>query len=226
MKKSRLLCALCACVFCFITISSHAATISYAFTGVLDRITDDFNILTGQFSVGDTFQGSFSYITNAPEASNTVNDPTLAIYSVVTECRVNINGYVFEGDASPGFLQIWDDRASGSNIVDTISASSPLDFTPPIPGMGPGQIVASSKINLFDYTNTALSSIQVPTGVINLSDFDYHGFSALQLNTDTDEVFHLNGVITSLEPVPIPATAWLFGSGLLGLISMARKKVA
>ena len=30
---------------------------------------------------------------------------------------------------------------------------------------------------------------------------------------------------THLTAVPIPATAWLFGSGLLGLIAVARKKV-
>ena len=31
-------------------------------------------------------------------------------------------------------------------------------------------------------------------------------------------------VTAELAPVPIPAAAWLFGSGLLGLVGMARRK--
>lgn len=37
-------------------------------------------------------------------------------------------------------------------------------------------------------------------------------------------VLHLEGVITSA--VPVPAAAWLFGSGLLGLVGVARRKKA
>ena len=32
-------------------------------------------------------------------------------------------------------------------------------------------------------------------------------------------------VVAAPNPVPIPATAWLFGSGLIGLIGLARRKV-
>ena len=35
-----------------------------------------------------------------------------------------------------------------------------------------------------------------------------------------------NMVISSVEPVPIPAGVWLFGSGLIGLIGIARRKEA
>lgn len=35
-----------------------------------------------------------------------------------------------------------------------------------------------------------------------------------------------SGFALELAPVPIPGAAWLFGSGLIGLIGMARKKEA
>jgi hypothetical protein len=34
------------------------------------------------------------------------------------------------------------------------------------------------------------------------------------------------GEIDVVSPVPIPAAVWLFGSGLLGLIGIARRKKA
>ncbi len=33
-----------------------------------------------------------------------------------------------------------------------------------------------------------------------------------------------NGAVATNSAVPIPAAAWLFGSGLLGLVGIARRK--
>lgn len=38
--------------------------------------------------------------------------------------------------------------------------------------------------------------------------------------------FNLNGVSVSTSPVPVPAAVWLFGSGLLGLVGVARRRKA
>jgi hypothetical protein len=46
-------------------------------------------------------------------------------------------------------------------------------------------------------------------------------------NYTTDELsFSISGTFDSgaQSAVPLPATVWLFGSGLLGLIGMARRK--
>ena len=37
---------------------------------------------------------------------------------------------------------------------------------------------------------------------------------------------HLTGVIGEMNAVPVPAAAWLFGSGLLALIGVAKRKTA
>ena len=49
-------------------------------------------------------------------------------------------------------------------------------------------------------------------------------FSNFNLNLDF-MTFHVDGPL-SWDIVPLPATAWLFGSGLLGLIGLARRKQA
>lgn len=38
--------------------------------------------------------------------------------------------------------------------------------------------------------------------------------------------YQINGLVdfTTIKPVPVPATVWLFGSGLLGLMGVARRK--
>lgn len=36
--------------------------------------------------------------------------------------------------------------------------------------------------------------------------------------------FNLKGAVVALAPVPVPAAVWLFGSGLLGLVGIARRK--
>lgn len=38
------------------------------------------------------------------------------------------------------------------------------------------------------------------------------------------ETFHLDNMVYSASPVPVPAAVWLFGSGLLGLLGVRRKK--
>ena len=50
---------------------------------------------------------------------------------------------------------------------------------------------------------------------------DFGGFSLNLIGTNTyDGEFFVNEV----SAVPVPAAAWLFGSGLIGLISVARRK--
>ncbi|MEW8366491.1 MAG: hypothetical protein AB2700_09655, partial [Candidatus Thiodiazotropha taylori] len=54
-----------------------------------------------------------------------------------------------------------------------------------------------------NFANTANLSFTLPDGIDFTSD---------------------SGVFLSVNPVPIPAAAWLFGSGLLGFIGVSQRK--
>jgi hypothetical protein len=49
-------------------------------------------------------------------------------------------------------------------------------------------------------------------------------FSAANLQGITDESWGLDNVQVAVAPVPVPPAVWLFGSGLLGLLGIARRK--
>jgi hypothetical protein len=59
----------------------------------------------------------------------------------------------------------------------------------------------------FDYQNTSFSSLGIT--------FDDKGFMAGQWDTTA-----------TITAVPVPAAAWLFGSGLIGLVGLARRKAS
>jgi hypothetical protein len=76
-----------------------------------------------------------------------------------------------------------------------------------------------------DVTNEAMDS------VYNLSFMFAHNagdlvlnFSAAGLQGIADESWGLDNVQVEVSAVPVPAAVWLFGSGLLGLIGIARRK--
>jgi hypothetical protein len=51
-------------------------------------------------------------------------------------------------------------------------------------------------------------------------------FSAAGLQGIADESWGLDNVMVQVTPVPLPAAVWLFGSGLLGLFGIARRRIA
>jgi hypothetical protein len=49
-------------------------------------------------------------------------------------------------------------------------------------------------------------------------------FPGYNANFDVDTITITGLTIVDPEPVPLPAAVWLFGSGLLGLLGIARRK--
>jgi len=100
----------------------------------------------------------------------------------------------------------------------------------PLPGFP--SATSGSYNNTFDLTNSALFSaafISANGGTVSgaeaaLANGLANGQAYLNIHTSQYPGGEIRGY---LAPVPIPAAAWLFGSGLLGLIRMAwRKKTA
>ena len=102
---------------------------------------------------------------------------------------------------------------------------------------------ATANISVYDPTDWSLvSQTNLGIGAISAAAFGADGFAYLgssataNINvydpTDWSLVSQTNlgiGAISAAafaSPVPIPAAVWLFGSGLLGLIGVARRKKA
>jgi len=65
-------------------------------------------------------------------------------------------------------------------------------------------------------TQLAYDSVQMPVGGY------YDDYLSYQLDSEVDE--RVGTFLVNTSPVPLPAGVWLFGSGLLGLIGIARRK--
>ena len=53
---------------------------------------------------------------------------------------------------------------------------------------------------------------------------EYSGINFLDISKSLDNINFIGEVAFSTSAVPIPAAIWLFGSSLLGLVGMARRK--
>lgn len=217
-----------------ISVTASAVEVSFKFTGSLTSVTDNFGFLSGEFAAGNSFEGVVTYDTNGTEGSTTINDPTTGIYRAVKRLRTSINGYEFDGVATSllGSVQVWDDRVVGPNVVDSISFTSPLDYTPPIGGMGPGTVVGGVFLYLFDSSHTASQFGKAIPNSFSFADYGSTSFSALQLNVDTNQAFHLNGRLTSMElvteatpaPIPEPSSYALMIVGLGFVLGTVRRR--
>ena len=95
-----------------------------------------------------------------------------------------------------------------------------------VPGAGTANIaevsldVLSNQTGLTEFRLFQLSLIGGAPGVSPLD------FSAVLLSDALGDALPVTTVGNSITVVPVPAAVWLFGSGLLGLVGIARRKKA
>lgn len=115
----------------------------------------------------------------------------------------------------------------GNQIVCSNAATEDFGFllgrtTYTLP-MGPSPLVTTT----FNTTDIGTVMLGInPSGTLPLTD---DGIGGSPMKTIPFLIFNANFDITGMRligplPIPIPATIWLFGSGLLGLIGISRKK--
>lgn len=105
-------------------------------------------------------------------------------------------------------MALW--SQSNSNGIDSFTVFSSLDAT------------FSSAINLGTFSASELNPITAQTFETSST----AQFIRLRVNSTHvgGNAVNIGEVAFEVSAVPIPATAWLFGSGLLGLIGVARRK--
>lgn len=86
----------------------------------------------------------------------------------------------------------------------------------------------------FSYTGDTVGIWDIAAAAINLDDFGVNGTTNISSILIGMAVVHPTaGTVPSLSlvgalnttPVPVPAAVWLFGSGLIGMVGLARRKV-
>ncbi len=194
MKKLILISALLFSQF------SNADTIAvdttYNFSGLISNTVSSGSLLNGNIQNGDTFSGSLQY--NKADVSSIHLD-------------VSVNGF----DFTPAVGQFVATNGVNTDVL-TFSSNSIPDFA--------NTSYAFVTLSFIDNTGTLLNN-----PVTTLPDYNMlMGFDAVTLNIEQNGFnnsgftsYNLSGNVSA---VPIPAAAWLFMSGLLGLVAVSRRK--
>ena len=230
--KSRLLCAVCACIT-FTPLSANAVTVipsdymiaggigdtwtyenldSSQFTWTLSEVTSGPN--TGFFERGDSTSGMVYDLTNnvltIHELNKTTVDPSWGLVFSETELGqiVTLN----DDPTNPSMYLLWDIPSI------TVQAGTFTDVL---------ALVWLDENFSANAANTALGLNPLVTAGVTDIDFFARGvgqvaFAGIAASTGSSDGTGYELVGTTV--VPVPAAIWLFGSGLIGLIGVARRK--
>ncbi|MGB5439711.1 MAG: VPLPA-CTERM sorting domain-containing protein [Gammaproteobacteria bacterium] len=228
MKKSRLLGAVSACVFSLITTSTNAVIIvqdALSLAGVsLELISP-----TG-FSEFILLNGTTQYFVVYPFAEGSAVDGN---FNGREEAATELISLNLSGNSSLGSIVIALDPSSASKggLEEQVNINTEILDVPPFTT---GPLFVDSFINIFVDISIGslvlhnLDPIQL-AGTWSQVPSTNNEFVAMFADFEPVTLFDENGFDTGLvlgpgQAVPVPAAAWLFGSGLLGLIGISRKK--
>ena len=214
MKKSRLIGVVCAILFSFISVSANAALVSRlggaaAYDTVLDItwLTDASPIGGGNWDLQVAWADSLDTLGfddwRLASMSVSAGVPTGTTDSVVDcsaeselLCRDNELGYMFYQNMGGSF----NDDKTGTQTVDGVELTG---------------------VQSFYWSGTAYAPNPINAWAFDFSD-------GVQFNGDKIDPGGHGWAVRAgdVSAVPVPAAVWLFGSGLLGLVGMARRKKA
>ena len=199
-----------------LTSTASAAIITYG-NLTSDNTTNYIeDTVTGrQYLRFDTFDLSYTAVVTATSTGGIYADWNIATSVIADEFASAIlgvsstpcSGSMVYGTLC-GVTGTWTDGAFG-NSYDWNNDYFAFDSTQTTPAYGSGQEVGLMRIGsngyIYKYDDwgprTSLDG--------------YYGTSSINLLLYRDD---------PVSPIPVPAAAWLFGSGLLGLIGVARRK--
>ena len=219
MKKSRLFGVVCACIFSAYITPASAVIIDYS-----NAAGSSIDLNPADNCGGSGTIGCFSFSTgnNIQITSGTAQGFSGEITGTFGVNPIAFGIFVQRAEVTgTGVLSIFDGSETLTaelNWVDMFSAGTA------------GNLNATGSANLsnilYGGVNGDLLALAGAGGGINTASFQFTSPMTLS------ELFNASTTVTStsfsgsIAPVPVPAAAWLFGSGLLGLIGIARKKSA
>ena len=203
MKKSRLLCVVCASIFGFISMSSHAALVDNGggliYDDVLEitwaqpdaqRNWDNANTWAAGLTLGGVSGWRLPYISVAAGAGP-FTSPIDCSTATELACRDNELGYMFYQNLS---------GTAGQSILS--SGDPDLALFPTL------------QSDVY-WSGTEFNSSLA---------WDFVFGNGSQFNVNKVSGAFYSWAVHPGNVVPVPAAVWLFGSGLLGLVGFARRK--
>ncbi len=208
--------SLFACMYLY-AMSSQAEIVTYRVTGVVDSVSRSGVSPEGTFQAGDSLESFIAFDTSIPDFYP--DDPNYGDYrEIVTNATATVGNACWEWDNSPlnGRTRINLEDAQGTEFIDTVIHEET--------GLRTFYLVLAF-FNDPDQDNLDSDAFSFdPSGFeavhIDLFDFQYRDSS----RSNYDWYLHAELSNISVNPIPISAAVWLFGSGLIGLIGLARRR--
>jgi len=262
MKKSRLLGAVCACIFMLVISNPKAATITYTGSDLFNDPNVSFPTTTPTLAgdslvFGTSTSGGINKLLVVPlfsaGALSLTSPTTVSISLNLTRlaCVLSVgcagntiedsDQHIVLGDGSSlvgvnagdGVYNGYDGTGGSSVLTDLgttadfhPSLSQTLFTDPGYPDIG-SSFEVNVQIILGTTTEVSLSYLAgsgTDSGLLGLDRTAEIDFAFLS-DGDPGEQYQINSLaISSPAIVPIPPAFWLFGTGLLGLIGVARRK--
>ena len=223
MKKSRLLGAVCACILGFISSLSHAITL-HTSDFINDATRANFNGFESIPNDGDQYTGgSGPYIEDGISVEQIDGDGGNDIwvtFSAATH-EGSYSWYPVGGDSGYTMITMADGSdftnigfyaGTGAAGVSSIIFDLLLDGASVYSGSTPFTGVNNNIPMYIGFSGGGFDSVLVRDNCSGSTMYD-GGCNALTLDA-----------IETSSAVPIPTAFWLFGSGLLGLTGIARRK--
>jgi len=201
-----------AIALCFLLLSgnaAYAALVTYSFEGSVSQVNSP---LTGSFISGTPMSGTFQF-DNSPATGGVYN-------GVVTGLTLNIGSYTAKYLAGANVVSIFDNIDLGDGFLgdrwQLVTAATAAAPSGAINGYSPYQfdLNLDREGNLF--ANTDMQDPPSLGGLFPLTSTRWR----LVFESASGNMVRVQGALSNLALVPLPAAVILFGAGLISLVGL------
>jgi hypothetical protein len=210
--------------------SVNAATVNFTGTLGFIEIDNDSSTYSG-FNIGDSFSGSFTYGNSFSDASSIdITAPISADYSFT---GVPYGGFIIDGSITTtgmnSLLGIGNDDDMGDDavIINNLYGAGSTTATTATDNwsIDSSNSTQAFGLALYSLDTSLFSGLSFQVIPPTLGEADYAIFYITEQDELGNSIYLATGKLTTISAVPVPAAVWLFGSGLIGLIGLARAKI-
>jgi hypothetical protein len=184
------------------------------------------------------------FIANAASAATISLDPTTQTVATGDTLSISVLATEFPtvGTVGGGITLNWDptilslnttltdaivDGAINTGFTDVLAFSSvpgQLDIAAAVNIVAPG---AGTGTGAFTFLNLSFTALAPPGTAVSVALGQFGDWQDFAGNSIVGVIYNSASVtVTPNAVVPVPAAAWLFASGLLGLVGVARRRTA